>query len=386
MSRRKPISAADRSAALGEVFPEPLAGERAGFDPNDDGGEPDDLDTLLSELGENPQTSADVYLLVSKHNPSSTARHGFDMAGRFQAAGFDPFTLPQNYGPGRFRIQFVRRGKIFRNIERSFIVANPPAVRAPEPETGGLAGELRESREFERKLILTVLGGIVGNRATGPATPAAGMSVADMLALLQFGRDSAAPATPPPAEAIREAFALGKELAGGGGSDDDGDDMGKRGSFLERIAPRALDMIERALTTSAPVAVQPVTVARAPRSPRPMAVPPAAEPAPAQAVDPLVPLIQRYAPQILSEAKAGHDPESWGAFVGERIPDAHVQDLTRFAAASIEERQTFLAQYAPELLAYQDWLNVACSAIMDQFEPEDADEPAAAAAGETDAA
>lgn len=332
----------------------------------------DDLDAVLSELGAG---AADVQILVSKFNSDSKARHGFDMCARYQADGFDPFTVAQTYGGGRFKFQFTRGGRIFRAVERSFLLPVQHETRPAPTGESSMAQELRESRAFERQMLLALLTGRPPGGAAAPA-PAPGLNVQDMLSLLDFGRKSAVPASTP-IDSIKEAFALGRELAGGGarGDDDGEDDVPRRGrgSLLEQLAPRAFDVIERAFLAqsnpSAPANPGTGTVAGAP-------APAVRQAPPAPSEDPTADLFRRYAPQILAEARAGRDAYAFGAFVGERAPESAIPSLMQFAEASTHDRQTFLATVAPELLAYQDWITQACEGIRDQFAPDDDSEPA----------
>jgi len=346
--RRKNGGQIEDETGAGNGAPDPL-----GLGP--ESGDVDELEQVLSDLGAG---QGDETVIVSKWNEKSTARHGFDLCGRFQASGFDPFDMPRQFGPGRFKFQFARNGRYFRNIERSFMAP----IEAPQPERAdesSAARELRESRAFERQLLLAV---ISGRPLGAPApAPAPGLSVADMLSLFKAGRESATTNTP--LDSLREAVNFGRELAGASSGDDDGDGAKpKRSSLLETLAPRAIDLVERALIAG----TRPVPAPATPPAP----TSPAPAPAPARIEDPAVNLIRQFAGDILREAKAGRDPRAWGAFVGERVPDQYADDLANFASSTVEQRQAFLAAHAPELLAYQDWVTQACAGIMDTFEEE----------------
>jgi hypothetical protein len=330
-------------------------------DPGQDEGS--ELDAILSEIGGSGTQGADVTVIVAKYDPSSTARHGMAMCGRYTATGFDPFMLPRQFGPGRFRIQFSRKGKIFKNVQSSFLL---PVALAPELAPDAPQNELRESRKFERELLMTVLSGVVGKGGGGSS----GAAFTEMLAAFKAGKEmntGAAPASTP-LDVIREAIGLGMGLSGrsglSGGSDDDEPRRGKKESLLDRFAPRVFDLLERAMQNP---------------SPREALAPPSGEPhantvvteASSVTDSTIVTLVRELVPQIIAEAKAKHDAATWGAYVAERCPDAYVDHLAQFASASFEERQTFVAQHAPELLAYLGWLNEACAGIMEVLSPED---------------
>jgi hypothetical protein len=338
-------------------------GDGSEQDPDQDAGS--ELDSILSEIGASGTQGADVTVIVAKHDPSSTARHGFAMCGRYTAAGFDPFMLPRQFGPGRFRIQFSRKGKIFKNVQSAFLL---PVALAPELSGDAPQNELRESRKFERELLMTVLSGVVGRGGSASG----GASFTEMLSAFKAGREMnngpavASPSTP--LDVIREAILLGKGLSQPSGlsgvSDDDEPRRGKKESLLDRFAPRVFDLIERAMQN------QPTREAL-PHPAGDVNALHAVTEDPTVTDSTLVTLVRELVPQIISEAKAKHDAATWGAYVAERCPEEYVDHLAQFAGATNDERQAFIAQHTPELLAYSGWLNDACSGVMEVLSPDD---------------
>jgi hypothetical protein len=331
----------------------------------DDGGE---LGDVLNELG--GSRAEDVSVVVAKFDPKSKAKNGMEYCARYPLAGFDPFNLPLEWGPGHFRMRFCRGGKIFKHLERSFAApmraAAPPAALASP-----MTDDLRESRQFERNLLTALVTAIVG-RPMPAASSGGGLSAADMVALFREGRESAK-TTPMPFDQLKDAISLGRELAGGGSTDEDDDDSPRRGrspTLLDRFGPQLMGLLERAMAApappAAPVAINPPDPAQPPSGdPPPESIPPAAT------EDPLRAFLKAQASKMIAEAQAGRDARTWGAFMAERCPKQFQDHLHRFASATDQERQAFLADVAPELIAYHEWVSEACDGVLDVFEPDD---------------
>jgi len=322
-----------------------------------------DIRDVLDELG------ADRVSFVRSYHwgraPGSN-EEGWLRCGKTAASEFDPDGTAARFGPGKYRFDVIGlhpptgRHVVLRQVKMLFAApASSPALAPPTPgpaaTAAGAAPTLAESLmlqflQHQQQITIAAIQSL-GRGAGGGA--------AELMQMFKAGLDSTAQANPTAdvIKAVSTGFEFARQLAGGapaGGADVEGAEMGP----LERLAPKILDVLTRALD-------RPAAARGASAAPPAVALPPT-----------LRSLAARYAPLLLREAREGRDPQTWGAFIAERCPDTWLPALGRIAAATPAARMQLLTAILPELAAYTDWITQACEGIQDvvtEGEIEDAD-------------
>jgi len=330
------------------------------------------LGKVLADLGED-----EGFVTVSKYDGQSPSGTGWAGCCKVPLGEFEPYAIAGAYGPGKYRF-LIRRanGRAVHTLTREFteprratvntlqgaLAAAGVAGAAPARELDRLErletllhAERAERQRFTETLLTTMLANLAGH---------GGADVKAMLECFREGRASK-DGGPAPTEAVMDAIRLGLELRSSveTPAQDEGD-----GSMFSKMIPRVMGLLERALDRPAPTAGQ-------------LGAPATAPGAPQLNGDPVVAAVRAYAPYLLREASAGHDPELFAEWLLERTPDDWTPALLKLARSETTARHALMAQIDSRLVPYLPWIDRACKTIAELAEPEaDDDAPSVPAA------
>ncbi len=323
--------------------------------PDDD--EIDPLESALAEIGVDSDVVAHVFKFQDGREVG-LSNAGSALCLKCPASEFDPVGLRDEYGPGTYRVQFKRGGRIVRAAQFRLAAPVRPPKAETKPEAGGidlmalLIEDRQRAAEFQSQLMLALVQGMQGGGN--------GVDARALIEVFREGRESATAPTPPH-EAVKDFMALGLDLAKTASSGSEG------GTVLERLAPRILDIIERAGNGPQPAALPAGRVAPTPTQSGPASQPSAQPPG-----DPSIEtLVAQWAPALIAEAQAQRDPYVFGQFVIERATETGRELLRQLAFLPDDKRNEVFAQIAPQAIPYARWLDGVAHGIRDWYTPDD---------------
>lgn len=343
----------------------------------------DEISRALGELGK----SGTVQVRVYRFDETGSVRD-WAMCAKIAGSEFDPWSVVENFGPGRYRFEFVLDGRMRKRVERRFAAPKNAETITRQPIAGPivpgntdvlslLLERMKASEAFSQQLVLAMIGNL--GKSSG-----AGISASDLLAAIREGREQATAATaaPLPHETIIQAIQTGLDFAGRMEPSNGG------GSILKDFGPKILDLvgdIVRRTPPPAPSAPRMVHAAPAPiagpgalsAGPAPIANPPnnqISAPGPAlTSADLLRAFLLTHKASLLEDAAKGRNGYMLGAFFAERVPDSYLDPLYELAAAPVETRKAFLMETDPELGSISVWFEDVAKGILDSITSEAAD-------------
>jgi len=316
--------------------------------------EDDEFSTVLEALG----TDSDGHVQVWRYQ-TSTEPHGFAMIARIPIGDFDPWTIGEKYGGGRYRFDIRNsRGKyVKKGVER--MISSPPRPATPSPAllpnfdpVAMILKRAESADSFNQALMLALIQNLGRVPVAAPAV-ASGLTATDFVAIMREARESATPAAPPHEAMLallREGIGFGREIEG-----TDGDGAGGGGAMA--VLPKILDVLSRVLPPAGAAApeLRPATGA-APDGHLAIAALPG--PRVQETEDPVRTLLARFTPQIIAAVQAGQDPMDFARAVVSAIPPGSPMIAFRnLVFASPAQRLAAFQAGAPELVPCASWID-----------------------------
>lgn len=322
----------------------------------------DELEQAIASVG----SSADAYVRIYKLEQPTSGKAGWERIGNVPVTQLDPDAVAAEYGGGRYLFAFVNgeNGQIIkRKYETWAKRPTLPKGAGPSQLTGaGVGGntenllftmvsnQLAEERKLNHQLMLEMA---KNNNGGSNITELVGA----LSSLKNLTQDDNSKTNP--VESMKDMFDLFGEFKNLIPS-------GEGGSFMERIAPKLMDVLDKALTK--PAAASP---GGAQHNTKELA----ASASPGLPAD-LGMLAKKYAPLILTEARSGRSPYDWGHFVAQRVSASLAPVLLRLASANEADRMRFITEVEPALMDHTAWLTQACEGMLDVLDPQPQGEPA----------
>lgn len=344
----------------------------------------DDLATAISELGGSGAGWVRCYKWAKSQSGNE---EGWHRCYKAPIEGFDPDRVAERWGPGKYRFQITdENNRVVKVISLTF--AAPAAagpLSAPYPTGSGagaapsMSADILALYQGQQKFLESMVLALMTKGAGGSGGP----TTSDVLEALRLGKEMAGggPEAAGLFQNVRDAVGLARELATGS--------SGEPPDLLSSLGPPVLNLIEKLISGGGaartarpavapgtqPTAARPRIVPLPNARPRPVAPAPTSEaPAPVAAApeleSDLTVFARTYAPILLTEAEADRDPEVWGTWIAERLPPAYARPLLEVCKLDSDKRIDILASVAPELRAYQEWIDEAAAAIVDYLEGE----------------
>ncbi len=340
------------------------------------------LQLALEQLGESEPNGT---ILVHKMSTIG-AQTDWAYLARVSVAAFDIEAIARQYGPGRYKFQFMNaRGRNVRLIQ--FLIGGPaatpppshPLPAPPAPERRDLLEQfLVSTMDANTKLMAAIVSAVMG-KGSGDA-----LKATDLLEALKVGKSLSSEGSS--VDDVLRLIQTGISLGQGGtvASAEDGD------GNLAGLAGKAMSVIEAWLRrTPAPAgtsAAAPTSSVTAPAT-RPALAPaaPAAASAAASATDAgdarageatVMKLAQSFVPRLLREAEAGRRGWVFGAWVADHAAVAWKPHLLTIAKADELERMAMLTAIDARLAPHREFIDDAADGILDVLEPVEGDDDA----------